>query len=300
MSTTTPARTTVREGAVDATPLERADTRRLRIGVGQAILLLAGLLGWLLLYVYVLSGFSQGHAQQQLYGQLRQELAEGTAPTVAPIEAGAPVALLDAPALGLHHLVVVEGTRPAQLQDGPGHQLGTVLPGQVGNSVLLGRAVSYGGPFRHLASLKPGAAITVTTAQGVFHYRVDDVRRNGDLLAPLADGASRLTLASAAGSAPLAHSETVYADASLVGAPQPASAVSATDPGGSAMARDASAGTLALLALALELLVGGLVAITWARYRWSRLAAWIAGLPVLLASLWLASMVATRLLPNLL
>lgn len=295
-----PARTTVRVEPVDVAPLPRPDGTQLRLGLSHVIFLLVGLIAWLFLYVYVLSGFSQGHVQQQLYGQLRAELAEGTAPTGAPIAAGAPVAVLDAPALGLHHVVVVEGTRPAQLQDGPGHKLGGVLPGQAGVSTLMGRAVSYGAPFRRLGALKPGAAITVTTAEGTFAYRVDDVRTKGDPVpAAPAAGTGRLVLVSADSSGWLAHPQTVYVDASLQGAAQPASDVSASDPGGAAMARDTSAGTLAILAIALELLVGALVAVTWARHRWSRLGAWIAGVPVLLAALWLVSIVASRLLPNL-
>ena len=84
-----------------------------------------------LLYLFVLSGLEQGHAQSALYERLRTELAEGTAPTGAPIAAGSPVALLSIPDAG------VDGPRsssraagPAQLQDGPGHVLGSVLPGQ--------------------------------------------------------------------------------------------------------------------------------------------------------------------------
>ncbi|MGZ4474424.1 MAG: sortase domain-containing protein [Nocardioides sp.] len=300
MSTVVPA-TRVREEPIDATPLEGPDRTELRLGLSQVVLALAALIGWVFLYVYVLSGFSQGHAQQQLYDRIRSELAGGTAPITAPIAAGAPVAVLDAADLGVRHVVVVEGTRPRQLMDGPGHALGSVLPGQAGTSVLMGRAVSYGGPFSHLAQAKVGATLTVTTGEGTFHYAVADVRRKGDAVpAPPASGTGRLVLVSAAGTSPLARSETVYVDATLQGAAQPAGAVSAADPSGAPMARDTSAGTLAILALLLQLLILVVAALTWARLRWSRMAAWIAGVPVLLAVLWGVSLVASQLAPNLL
>lgn len=293
------ARTEVRAEAVDATPLSRRRFQASQAVVSEIMFVAAGVVAWVLVYVLFLSAFTAGHAQKQLYDQLREELAGGTAPIQAPIALGAPVALIDSPALGVRHLVVVEGTRPAQLADGPGHLLGSVLPGQAGTSYLMGRAVSFGAPFRHLSTARQGAQIDVTTGEGTFHYLVDDVRRSGDPVpAPLPSGGSRLTLVSAAGSA-LAPSSTVYVDATLSGAAQPAGTVSASDPAGVQFASDHSAGTLALLALALELLGVAVAAVVWARHRWSTVAAWVAGLPFVIGALWLVSDIAARLLPNL-
>ena len=301
MSPTAPAATRVRDEPIDATLLPKGDGARLRLALSQVVFLVVGAIVWLFLFVYVLSGFSQGHAQQRLYGELREELAEGTAPQGAPIAAGAPVALIDAPGLGLRHVVVVEGTRPAQLDDGPGHALGSVLPGQAGTSVLMGRALSYGAPFGELASAKAGETLTLTTAEGTFHYVVADVRRQGDPVpAAPATGAGRLVLVSAGGSQPLARAEAVYVDAVLQGAAQPVGAVSPADPEGAPMARDVSIGTLAILALLLQALLLALIGFVWARHRWSRMGAWITGVPVLVAALWSVSLVASRLLPNLL
>lgn len=294
------ALTEVRAEPIDATPLSQHHLKAPRLLASEVMLVAGAAIAWALVYVLLLSAFSAGHAQKGLYDQLRSELAGGTAPQQAPIALGEPVALLDAPALGLHHLVAVEGTRPAQLAQGPGHVLGSVLPGQAGTSVVFGRAVSFGAPFRHLAAAHAGDRIDVTTGEGTFHYLVDDVRRPGDPVpAAPAAGGSRLTLVTAAGSA-LAPSSTLYVDATLSGTAQPAGAVAAPDPGGAAFAADHSAGTLALLALALELLALTVAALVWARHRWSWVAAWVAGVPMLLASLWLVSDLAARLLPNLL
>lgn len=292
--------TAVRTEPVDATPLPVRSADSARVTVSTVLFAGVALVAWVLAYVFLFSGFDERHAQRELYGQLREQLALGTAPTAAPIAVGAPVALLDAPALGVRQTVVVQGTTPAQLQRGPGHEVDTVLPGQAGVAVLMGRSLSYGGVFRHVTDLHAGDTIDVTTSQGPFHYVVADVRRDGDPRPSVGAGEGWLTLVSSYGGSPLSAGQTVYADAKLRGKPQPAGAVSPADPGGAPMARDHGVTTLALLGLALEVLVLGLVGIVWARHRWSGLAAWITGLPVVLAGLWLVTTVATHLLPNLL
>lgn len=297
-------RTQVRLEAVDGAPRSTgARTDQLRIGTSHVLLVLALLLGWVFAYLYLFSAFEEGHAQSGLYGRLRTELAEGTAPMQAPIAAGAPVALLNVPGAGIRDVVVAEGTTPAVLQHGPGHASGSVLPGQAGVSVLMGRSLAYGAPFRHLADLTPGSPITVTTGEGTFTYAVSDLRRKGDPVpAPLASGQARLTLVTSTGTgrgAALAPGDTLYVDATLRGKAQPAGAVAAADPAGAPMARDVSTATLAELALVLELLVGSLVGIVWLRARWSSIGAWVVGAPVVLAALWLVSSLAARLIPNL-
>lgn len=296
-------RTFVRTQPVDTTPRTKGTGSESRRIVSTLAFVTAGVLAWVFVYLFVLSSFQQGHSQSALYNQLRSELAEGIAPYAAPIPAGHPVALMDSEALGLDHLVVVEGTTSTLLQQGPGHLLGSVMPGQAGTSVLLGRSVSFGAPFRYAGTLRAGDDVTVTTMQGEFRYVVTGVRREGDPVpAPLEDGQSRLILMTSGndGQLPgLRAGETLYVDATLDGEAQPATAVSALDPAGQAFESDRGASTLALLALALEVLVGGVVLVQWARHRWSPLAAWVTGMPVVLAALWLTSSVAARLLPNL-
>jgi sortase A len=289
----------VRTDEIDATPLRSGARGSSRELASTLCLVLAGALVWVFAFLFLFSGFSERHAQHVLYGQIREELAAGTAPTGAPIDPGAPIGVIDAPALDLHHVVVVEGTAPADLQRGPGHLTGSVLPGQAGVAVLMGRARSFGAPFRDVASLTAGTAIDVTTGEGTFHYVVADVRRAGDPVpAALPAGGSRLTLVTSSGGG-LTPSRTVYADATLQGKAQPAGAVGPQDPAGKAMARDHSTLTLALLALSLQLLAVALAATVWAQHRWTRIAAWVTGAPVVLAALWITSMVASRLLPNL-
>ncbi len=267
------------------------------------MLVVAVLCGWFVLQLVVLGGFQQSRAQYGLYADFRQALVAQTAPLGGTIAAGTPVALLTVPTLGLQQ-AVVEGTSSGDLLAGPGHRMDTALPGQVGVSIVYGRASTYGAPFRSVPSLQPGDGIRVTTGQGEFVYRVDGVRRAGDPLpAALPTGGSRLTLVTAEGDGPfaaLAPSRTVYVDATLqgdpaVGAPGRPSAIPDSE---KAMAGDPS--VLPVLALALQGLLLAAVGTLLLRRHLSGRVLWVIAAPVLLAMAWLAGGYAVQLLPNLL
>jgi sortase A len=72
--------------------------------------------------------------------------------------------------------VVVRGTDPADLREGPGLIAGTPLPGQHGTTAIAGHRTTYGAPFRHLDALRRGDAITVRMPYGTFRYAVEDRR----------------------------------------------------------------------------------------------------------------------------
>ena len=261
------------------------------------------LLLWLVLYAVVLSGLGEQHTQHTMYAKLRVELSDQTVPIGGLIRNGAPIAVLDAPKARLHHAVVVEGTSSSDLQKGPGHLVNSVLPGQIGQSVLLGKGVTFGAPFGGITSLVKGDPLTVTTGQGVAHYTVTGVRRTGDPLPSMLSGSEgRLTLVALAGNGwrnAVAPSQTVFVDASLQGAgkPVPAGRPSATPPGQKLM--DGDAGALTDLVLWLELLLVLCVAMVWTRSRWGGGQVVLVGTPVLLAVLWIVTETSARLLPNL-
>jgi len=75
---------------------------------------------------------------------------------------GAAIAVLQAPNIGLN-VVVSEGDSPQQLRNGPGHRVGTPVPGDVGNSVIVGHRTGWGGPLRDTADLKVGQDLVVQT-----------------------------------------------------------------------------------------------------------------------------------------
>src|SRR5262249_19179804 len=134
-------------------------------------------------------------------------------------------AVLQIPEIGVRDLVVVEGTSPSQLENGPGHRRDTPLPGQAGVSVVMGRSLLFGGPFADLLELRGGSDIVVTTGEGAFHYTVHGSRtEGGEQPADLLPGAARLTLISSrrVGSWLDASVEAVYVDATLSGPATPA------------------------------------------------------------------------------
>lgn len=250
-------------------------------------------------FLLVLSPLQQARAQDVLYGQFRTELAAATAPFGAePIMPGAPVAIIEIPALGVRQ-VVVEGTAGRDLRHGPGHDRASAFPGQPGVAVLLGRSTTYGAPFADVATLTDSDTISVVTGQGEFTYRVAGVRRDGDPapVAPAVD-AGALTLVTTEGDL-LRPAATVYVDATLMGDPAVAPPRSATIvPSYEApMAADPTA--LLPLTLWLLLLVGVSVFVVWGVLRWGRLQTWVVAAPVLLAALWGAADSAALLLPNL-
>ena len=92
-----------------------------------------------------------------------------TAPkTAAPAE-GEPIGDIRIPVIGINQ-VVVEGTNTTDLRKGPGHYIGTPLPGQAGNAAIAGHRTTYGHPFYNLDSVKVGDPIVLTTLQGIFVY----------------------------------------------------------------------------------------------------------------------------------
>ena len=270
------------------------------LGVAIMVFLLAV---WSILYLTTLSAAVANHLQSGLYASFRLQVASETAPLGGVIPPGSPVALLSFPAAGVHNKVVVEGTTSRNLMSGPGHRRDTVLPGQVGDSVIYGRSVAFGGVFARIANVPLGSRMTVTTGQGVFTFRVLDVRSVGSPLpAPLATGAGRLTLVTASGGGALAgwtpRSE-VYVDATLVGKALPSAAVLGAVPRAEqALQPDPSALPVAILWM--QLLILAVVAGVWAWFRWGRPQAWLIAGPVALAALWGLSGAAAQFLPNLL
>jgi len=263
----------------------------------------AALIVWTLVQLLVLGGLAENRTQQGLYADLREALARQTAPLGGQIEPGTPVALLSIPTIGLEQ-VVIEGTASGDLQAGPGHRRDTALPGQEGISVLYGKALTFGAPFRSVPRLQEGDGIQVTAAQGVYTYRVDGVRRAGDpTLGALDEGEGRLTLVTMEGSGLLgsfAPDRTVYVDATLVGeaAVPPAGRPSGVPDAEKALAVDV--GVLPTLVLVVQALLLAVGAVLWARSRVPGRALWVLGSPVVAAAAWLVVDHVARLLPNLL
>ncbi|WP_427896330.1 sortase domain-containing protein [Kribbella sp. GL6] len=250
-----------------------------------------------LVYVTLLGALQFNRAQDVAYDKIRGELAEATAPLGPGITPGDPVAVLDVPGLQLRQ-VIKEGTTGAILRDGPGHRSDTVLPGQAGISVIYGRGLTFGAPFRSVPRLNVGTQFQVVTGQGTFSYRVIGIRRGGDPLpAAPADGTSRLTLVTAEGK--LLPSTTVYVDADLAdGQVQPDPGGRAQVPGSQkAFGDDLSA--IWPLVLWLEALLAAGAGVIWFRSRIGRWESYLVGAPILLALVWRIFELVAGMLPNL-
>lgn len=246
-------------------------------------------------------------AQQRLGDTYRQQLADGTAPVSEGdfedvlLADGAPVGILDIPTIGVHE-VISEGTSSGVLTGGPGHLRSTVLPGQAGVSVIMGRAAAYGGPFSRIQRLSPGDTLVVRTGQGESEFEVIGLRYGGDPTPPApVRGESRLILQTARG-APFVPTGVAYVDARSTGEALPAGARQTSTlslrPQDTALATDTS--TVWALVFALQFLVIAEFAAVWSFRRLGPQKTWIVFLPVLLiGGLFVADQV-VRLLPNLL
>jgi sortase A len=283
-----------------------AQTPRQRLVRGM-VALAAALLIAFAVNMLVVSHLHHLIGQQIAGNTFREQLAAATAPVSEGtpddvlVADGDPVAKISIPSIDVSEYVL-EGTSSGVTADGPGHRRDTVLPGQPGTSVLMGRAAAYGGPFSRIQELAPGATITVVTGQGKSVYTVIGIRYAGDPDLPALRGTQgRLTLESARG-LPYVPAGVVRVDAEL--------ATPAKDRG----LRQTTANTLPLadrtlasdpstawlLVFALQALVAALLVGTRALDRFGAQRAWIVFAPILLAAGVIAADQVSRLLPNLL
>jgi sortase A len=287
-------------------PARQQAPRGARWWAGAAMLALSVLLLSFVADATTFSWLQYSKAQSLEYSALRVSLAKATAPVgqldakrelVAP---GTPVALLRIPTLGVSQ-VVAEGTSGGILRSGPGHRRDSVMPGQDGTAVILGRQTTYGGPFGLLARLVPGNTVTVTTGQGTSTYKVVAVRHDGDPApAPPEPGSGRLELVTADG-LPLLPRGGLHVDAELVSKVQTTPSQVMTYPAlpadERAMGQDLGAWAGATFAFAA--FFGAAALLAWLWRAWGRRQAWLIGVPIMIA---LAATVADRVLdalPNL-
>lgn len=278
-------------------PVAPVTTGRLRRWVGRLLLGLGIVLALFLAYEFVFTGIYEARSQRALLPEFQQRLAEGGGfdSLTAPVPSG-PVALLRIPSIGVRQ-VVVEGSSPEDLKEGPGHLPGSVLPGEFGNSVILGHRLTYGAPFADLSDLKAGDTIHTVTGLGAFDYRVTGVSvvtpGESDVIGPTLKSELTLVTARAAGS-----SDRVAVTASLVGHPvgaprRPQVAVSDDQQGSSGD----PLGLLLAVLWAQVLLVLMLVAGRLYR-RWPHLAAHLVTTPPILVALWMVFQNLDRFLPG--
>jgi sortase A len=280
--------------ALGSPPQESPNPVLQALGIGCLLLALVtlGFVG----YLYGLSGVQEARSQTILYTRLQAQLAQigGIVAPLGPTASGSPIAVLNIPSIGIHNMVVVEGTTSENLMLGPGHLRDTPYPGQEGVSEIFGRRATYGAPFARLAELRPGDFIETITGQGKSTYTVEAV---GNSKVRIVDQAPNQLLLFTA-SSPVVPSYYVEVDAHLVSAPKPSPGV-VHEINAPEVVLAGDAGALVLTwtwALAL-ILVSALG--TFAIIRWSPWAAYLVIVPIALAVLWNLYQNLAALLPNL-
>lgn len=246
-------------------------------------------------FAYALSGLAHARSQVGLQRKLRSELASNSAPVGGAIPTGAPVAMLQIPRIGITE-AVVEGSQSSQLRSGPGHVLGTPLPGQPGNAVVAARRTLYGGPFRHIGSLRPGDVIHVTTGEGNATYRVSGIAKLAAADGSFAQnhGDNRLTLFTT--DSTWTASGRLVVTAVLRGSPYPSTAIaSSLDPDGLGLTGQSDADLYVLVWL--EILTGAGFLAAYLASRWSAPRVWLFAAPVLALTMWFFFENFVRLLP---
>jgi sortase (surface protein transpeptidase) len=174
-----------------APPRRRDPIRALIRGIGQTLITFGLICLLFVVYELWVTDLFAAREQSHLSQEIHQQWAD--APTVAPAPAdpaqpsapftpapidvavGQPFAVIHIPRLqgsDGYSRVVVEGVAQAQLAQGPGHYIGTAMPGEQGNASFAGHRVGRGSPFLDLDKLQPGDAIIVETSDAWFTYRV--------------------------------------------------------------------------------------------------------------------------------
>jgi sortase A len=144
---------------------------------GAVLLLFVGYLIW---GTSIQAGRAQHAFASELSRQWRQPLGSQRPVRGAPVRRdhihpvlGQPFAFIEIPRFGRHwRFAVVEGTKAPQLALGPGHVIGTALPGQVGNFAVAAHRVTAGNPFYHLPDLMVGDLVRIDTRLNRYTYRV--------------------------------------------------------------------------------------------------------------------------------
>jgi len=159
-------------------------------GLGQTLLTAGVVLLLFVVYELWVTDLFAAREQDRLSDELRDGWSAdapvvGTPTSPAEPGLGQPFAVLHVPRLGEDwSRVVLEGTTEDQLSQGPGHYVGTAMPGEQGNVSIAGHRVGRGSPFLDLDALRPGDPIVVEVADGWFTYRVLGDEATGDFADP--------------------------------------------------------------------------------------------------------------------
>ena len=265
---------------------------------GRALLVLGVVLGLFMIFELFFTSMFEGQAQANLLSQFQTNIKTTTLdrPNTTPA-VGSAVAVLSIPRLGVND-VVAEGSTVAGLKSGPGHLRASPIPGEFGNSVIVGHRTTYGAPFGRIGSLRKGDTIRVLTGQGVFTYVVKQAHRiqPGQTDPVLGTSDSRLTLMTS--DPPYSATGRLVVIAMLKGNPIAVATRAPVLVGDSELGLTGDALGLALGIIWAQVLI--LVAwVGWRqRHRWPQAVLYLLGVPLVLALLVLTFTSFDMLLPG--
>ena len=150
-------------------------------GIGQTLITLGLVVLLFVVYEVWITNIASRHENNALATKLEQRFARaGDDPLLqlpgggtGTIPLGTGIANIYIPRLGSdYHWTIVEGTNADDLSAGPGHYVGTALPGGRGNFGVAGHRVGKGEPFLNIDKLRTGDAIVIETKSWWYVYRV--------------------------------------------------------------------------------------------------------------------------------
>jgi sortase A len=167
--------------------------RTLVRGLSELAVTAGAVLLLLVVYEVWVTDLLSDRAQDQVAEELREDWTAGT-PEARP-DFGEAFAFVHIPRFGADWTrAVVEGTDPAELEEGPGHYVGSAMPGEQGNFAMAGHRVGRGSPFLALDVLEPGDPVVVETVDAWHVYRVTTTTvvdpRESSVVAPTPGGAA--------------------------------------------------------------------------------------------------------------
>ncbi|HEY2763492.1 MAG TPA: class E sortase [Pseudonocardiaceae bacterium] len=141
-------------------------------GVGELLITLGLVVLLFIFYEVYVTDWLSAQKQHQATSTLDQQWRNQRGLTDRPIE-GSGIAKIYIPSFGPDFVfTILEGTTPDILAVGPGHYVGTAMPGEPGDFAVAGHRVGKGSPFNDLDLLASCDSIVVETVNQWFVYRV--------------------------------------------------------------------------------------------------------------------------------
>lgn len=136
--------------------------------IGSIALYLALVIALFIAFMLFGTNLINASEQSSLLNSYQSRVTHGS---YLPPKQGSVLGVIYIPKIGLDR-VIVQGSMESDLILGPGHYVGTPLPGQMGNVGIAGHRTTYGAPFYNIAKLAAGDPIYIRSSAGRFEYLV--------------------------------------------------------------------------------------------------------------------------------